>query len=95
MSVSKNEGSGDFKTPRTSQRTNDYMAPWITTMVAPRLPEELLEVLELTSPHTAVRAVHLNWRWGSHFLLLLLPFKQVTSSFRIRDQFEGHLEIIM
>jgi len=61
MTGSRGSDSG-IKTPRTARRTYEYQAPWLTAMVAPRLPEELLQVLELTSPHTAVRAVHPNWR---------------------------------
>ena len=71
MTGSRGSDSG-IKTPRTARRTYEYQAPWLTAMVAPRLPEELLQVLELTSPHTAVRAVHPNWRWDIHLLLLLL-----------------------
>jgi len=62
MTLPKGAGEGDIGLVRNSRRTNEYMAPWMTQLVAPRLPEELLAAVETTSPHTAVRGVHTNWR---------------------------------
>ena len=36
------------------RRTNDYMAPWMTQLIAPRLPEQLLQKIEETAPYTPV-----------------------------------------
>ena len=36
------------------RRTNDYMAPWMTQMISPRLPEKLLQKIEESAPHTPV-----------------------------------------
>jgi len=54
------------KTPRTSRRTSNYWAPWISCLVTPRLPDELLDKLEDTMPYSAVRGIHPNWRVGSY-----------------------------
>ena len=40
------------------RRTNDYMAPWMTQLITPRLPEELLQKIEGSAPHTPVRDYH-------------------------------------
>ena len=64
------------------RRTNDYMAPWMTQLIAPRLPEELLQKIEDTAPHTPVsshyhhseklnkyqvRGIHTNWRVAVYY----------------------------
>ena len=36
------------------RRTNDYMAPWMTEMITPRLCEDLLQKIEGSAPQTAV-----------------------------------------
>ena len=36
------------------RRTNDYMAPWMTQLIAPRLSEKLLQKIEETAPFTPV-----------------------------------------
>jgi len=64
------------KTYRTSSRTNDFMLPSLSISLGRRLPSELLDILELTAPHTNVRGIHPNWRvakyclgesFGAHF----------------------------
>lgn len=47
---------------RTNKRTGNYCAPELSALVAPRLPEQLLTAIEQSAPHTAVRALHPNWR---------------------------------
>jgi len=47
---------------RTSKRTNNWISEELSIKMLKRLPEELLQTLEATSPHTSVRAVHPNWR---------------------------------
>lgn len=54
------------KTPRTSRRTSNYWAPWISHMVIPGLPDQLLDRLEETVPYSAVRGIHPNWRVASY-----------------------------
>jgi len=54
------------KTPRTSRRTSNYWAPWISHLVTPRLPDQLLDKLEETVPYSAVRGIHPNWRVASY-----------------------------
>ena len=60
-------GEEDFKVAqelrlRTSNRTNSYCNEELTTRINPRLPEELLEAVEASSPYTSVRGIHPNWR---------------------------------
>ena len=47
---------------RTSKRTNNWICEELSIKMLKRLPEELLQIIEATSPHTSVRAVHPNWR---------------------------------
>jgi len=47
---------------RTMKRTNDFMFPAMSTLVGGKLPEELLDLVEASSPHTSVRGLHPNWR---------------------------------
>ena len=47
---------------RTSNRTNSYCNEELTTRINPRLPEELLEAVEASTPYTSVRGIHPNWR---------------------------------
>jgi len=54
------------KTPRTSRRTSNYWAPWISHLVTPRLSNQLLDTLEETVPYSAVRGIHPNWRVASY-----------------------------
>ena len=42
------------------RRTNDYMAPWMTQLIAPRLSENLLQKIEETAPHTPVTHLHIK-----------------------------------
>ena len=46
------------------RRTNDYMAPWMTQLIAPRLPEELLQKIEESAPHTPVTDYHYSEEKG-------------------------------
>ena len=60
-------GEEDFKVAqelrlRTSNRTNSYCNEELTTRINPRLPEELLEAVERSTPYTSVRGIHPNWR---------------------------------
>ena len=60
-------GEEDFKLSedkriRTSNRTNSYVNEKLTIKINKRLPEELLEGVEATAPHTSVRGIHPNWR---------------------------------
>ena len=43
------------------RRTNDYMAPWMTEMITPRLCEDLLQKIEGTAPQTAVSHLMINY----------------------------------
>ena len=43
------------------RRTNDYMAPWMTEMITPRLSEDLLQKIEGTAPQTAVSQLMINY----------------------------------
>ena len=47
---------------RTQKRTNDFMLPSLSVLVATRLPEDLLRLVESSAPHTPVTALHPNWR---------------------------------
>mmetsp|Transcript_114339 Transcript_114339/g.356050 ORF Transcript_114339/g.356050 Transcript_114339/m.356050 type:complete len:326 (-) Transcript_114339:166-1143(-) len=47
---------------RLNKRTANYWNPGLAALVANRLPEALLEVIEETKPHTSVRGIHPNWR---------------------------------
>ena len=47
---------------RTSNRTNSYCNEELTTRMNPRLPEELLDAVEASTPYTSVRGIHPNWR---------------------------------
>jgi len=51
---------------RTNKRTSNYCNPGLAALVANRLPAALLEAVEATRPHTAVRGVHPNWRIGRY-----------------------------
>ena len=60
-------GEEDFKVSeemriRTSNRTNSYCNEELTTRMNPRLPEELLDAVEASTPYTSVRGIHPNWR---------------------------------
>ena len=54
--VDDNEGEDDHLNFVLCEirRTNDYMAPWMTEMITPRLCEDLLQKIEGTAPQTAV-----------------------------------------
>ena len=43
------------------RRTNDYMAPWMTEMITPRLCEDLLQKIEGSAPQTAVSHLMINY----------------------------------
>ena len=43
------------------RRTNDYMAPWMTEMITPRLSEDLLQKIEGSAPQTAVSHLMINY----------------------------------
>ena len=43
------------------RRTNDYMAPWMTEMITPRLREDLLQKIEGSAPQTAVSHLMINY----------------------------------
>lgn len=51
---------------RTSKRTNNYMSPETSARLGQRLPDELLALVEASSPHTCVRGLHPNWRIGRY-----------------------------
>merc|ERR1719220_2543054 len=65
---------------RTSKRTNDYMAPWMTEMITPRLCEDLLQKIEGSAPQTAVRGIHTNWRVAVYYpgIISIIRFKYET-----------------
>ena len=54
--VDDNEGEDDHLNCVICEirRTNDYMAPWMTEMITPRLCEDLLQKIEESAPQTAV-----------------------------------------
>ena len=47
---------------RTNKRTGNYCSVDLSTLVGPRLPPALLDFIEESKPHTAVRGIHPNWR---------------------------------
>ena len=60
-------GEEDFKVSeemriRTSNRTNSYCNEELTVRMNPRLPEQLLDAVEASTPYTSVRGIHPNWR---------------------------------
>ena len=68
-------GEEDFKVAqelriRTSNRTNSYCNEELTTRINPRLPEQLLEAVERSTPYTSVRGIHPNWRVARYCAVL-------------------------
>mmetsp|Transcript_26363 Transcript_26363/g.49527 ORF Transcript_26363/g.49527 Transcript_26363/m.49527 type:complete len:311 (+) Transcript_26363:59-991(+) len=47
---------------RTNKRTGNYCSVELSTLVGPRLPPALLDLIEESKPNTAVRGIHPNWR---------------------------------
>ena len=47
---------------RTNKRTGNYCNVELSALLGPRLHPTLLNLLEETKPHTAVRGIHPNWR---------------------------------
>ena len=87
-------GEEDFKVAqelrlRTSNRTNSYCNEELTTRINPRLPEQLLDFVEASSPYTSVRGIHPNWRVARY--QAVLKFLQVKRSEGGGD-FCGNLE---
>jgi len=79
---------------RTSKRTNDYMAPWMTQLIAPRLPEELLQKIEESAPHTPVRGVHTNWRVAVYYPGAAFPAHyDLSDTVRVEAEQEGAIEV--
>ena len=64
--VDDNEGEDDHVNCVLCEirRTNDYMAPWMTEMITPRLCEDLLQKIEGSAPQTAVSHLMINYtKW--------------------------------
>ena len=61
--VDDNEGEDDHLNFVLCEirRTNDYMAPWMTEMITPRLCEDLLQKIEGSAPQTAVSHLMINY----------------------------------
>eukprot|EP00438_Fugacium_kawagutii_P002031 Skav205088 [mRNA] locus=scaffold2214:31067:31774:+ [translate_table: standard] len=51
---------------RTSKRTGNYCNVDLSALVGRRLPPTLLDFMEESKPHTAVRGIHPNWRVGRY-----------------------------
>jgi len=79
---------------RTSKRTNDYMAPWMTQMISPRLPEKLLQKIEESAPHTPVRGIHTNWRVAVYYPGNAFPAHyDLSDTVRVDAEEEGAIEV--
>jgi len=79
---------------RTSKRTNDYMAPWMTHLIAPRLSEKLLQSIEETAPHTPVRGIHTNWRVACYYPGNAFPAHcDLSDTVRVEAEQEGAIEV--
>jgi len=78
---------------RTSKRTNDYMAPWMTELITPRLSEKLLQKIEETAPYTPVRAIHTNWRVACYYPGNAFPAHyDLSDTVRVEAEEEGAIE---
>lgn len=79
---------------RTSKRTNDYMAPWMTEMITPRLCEDLLQKIEGSAPQTAVRGIHTNWRVAVYYPGNAFPAHyDLSDTVRVEAEEEGKIEV--
>jgi len=76
------------------RRTNDYMAPWMTQMISPRLPEKLLQKIEESAPHTPVRGIHTNWRVAVYYPGNAFPAHyDLSDTVRVDAEEEGAIEV--